>query len=190
MEKDYPGVQDPTSVPPLIDPRLIQEQANVTAQVQQFQEGVRSRMKKKYSRNHNVVTFEIDQVVTLRIPKEDRATTDNHRVLCMIKEIPHEGRHRIQTKFGILDCLYPTSELNVVPSVDQDTYRLDFQNASTQTISLHAVAKKVGTSNKLLLRVYAKNHVILGPDASVAKIRLSVHSIVIRQDEIVVMRVQ
>ena len=118
MEKDYPDVQDPTSVPPLIDPRLIQEQANVTAQVQQFQEGVRSRMKKKYSRNHNVVTFEIDQVVTLRIPKEDRATTDNHRVLCMIKEILYEGRHRIQIKFDILDCLYSTSELNVVLSVD------------------------------------------------------------------------
>lgn len=88
-------------------------------------------MKKKDSRNHNVVIFEIDQVVMLRIPKEDRATTDNHRLLCMIKEIPHEGRHRIQTKFGILDRLYPTSELNVVPSADQDTYRLDFQNAST-----------------------------------------------------------
>ncbi len=128
---------------------MIQKQANVTAQVQQFQEGVRTRMKKKYSRNHNVVTFEIDQVVTLRIPREDRATTDNHWVLCIIKEIPHEGRYRIPTKFGILDRLYPTSELNVVPSVDPDTYRLDFQNASTQTISFHAVAKRVDTSNKV-----------------------------------------
>ncbi len=41
--------------------------------------------------------------------------------------------------------LYPTNELNVVPSVDQDAYRPEFQTASTQTISLHAVAKNVGT---------------------------------------------
>lgn len=113
-------------------------------------------MKKKYSRNHKVVTFEIDQVVTLRIHKEDRATTDNHQLLCMIKEIPHEGRHKLQTKFGILDRLYPTSELNVVPSADQEAYRLDFQNASTKTISLHAVAKKVGTSNKVAITCLCK----------------------------------
>ena len=118
MEKDNSDVQDPTLVPLLIDPRLIQEQANITAQVQQFQKRVRTQIKKKYSRNHNVVTFEIDQVVMLRIPKEDYATTDNNWVLCMIKEIPHEGRYRIQIKFGILDCLYPTSELNIVLSVD------------------------------------------------------------------------
>ena len=114
--------EDEIPMPAPIDPRLIQEQANITAQVQQFQEGVRTQMKKKYSRNHKVVTFEIDQVVTLRIPKEDRATTDNHCLLCMIKEIPHEGRHKIQTKFGILDRLYPTSELNVVPSADHGLF--------------------------------------------------------------------
>ena len=50
--------------------------------------------------------------------------------------------------------------------------------------------KKLVQVIKLLLRVYGKNHAILGPDASVAKIRLNDHSIVIRQDEIVVIRVQ
>ncbi len=88
-------------------------------------------MKKKCSWNHNVVIFEIDQVVTLGIPKEDRATIDSHRLLCMIKEILPEEQNRIQTKFGILDQIYPTSELNVVSSVDWDTYQLSFQNDST-----------------------------------------------------------
>ncbi len=50
--------------------------------------------------------------------------------------------------------------------------------------------KKLVQVTKLLLRVYAKSYVILGPNASVAKIRLNVHSIVIWQDEIVVMRVK
>lgn len=79
-------------------------------------------MKKKYSRNHKIVTFEIDQVVMLCITKEDHATADNYRLLCMIKEILHEGWHKLQTKFGILDQLYPTSELNIVPSADQEAY--------------------------------------------------------------------
>ena len=46
--------------------------------------------------------------------------------------------------------------LNVIPLVDQDTYRLDFQNASTWTIFLHAVAKKVGTSNKVTITCVCK----------------------------------
>lgn len=67
----------------------------------------------------------------------------------MIKENLHYGRHKIQTKYGILDRLVPTNELNAVSLVDQDVYRPDVQNPSIRTISLHAVAKKVGTSNNL-----------------------------------------
>lgn len=79
-------------------------------------------MKKKYSWNHKVVTFKINQVVTLRILKKDCATTDNHWLLCMIKEIPHKGRHKLQTKFCIFDWLYPTSKLNIILLTDQKAY--------------------------------------------------------------------
>ena len=96
----------------VIDSELLAKQESLTAKVQDFQEGVRTRMKQKYARNHKVITFEPDDIVTLRIPKEDRATMDNHRVVVMVKSIPHEGRHQIQAKFGILDRLYPTGELN------------------------------------------------------------------------------
>ena len=37
----------------------------------------------------------------------------------MIKSIPHGGRHQIQTKFGILDRLYPTGD-----PVSPGTYHL------------------------------------------------------------------
>lgn len=100
----------------VIDPELLAEQESLTAKVQDFQEGVRTRMKQKYARNQKLITFEPDDIVTLRIPKEDRAATDNHRVVVMVKSIPHEGRHQLQTKFGILDRLYPTGELNVIPN--------------------------------------------------------------------------
>lgn len=62
--------------------------------------------------------FEIDQVVILYIPKEDCAITDNYQLLYIIKKIPYEKEHRIQTKFNIFDQLYPTSEFNISPSVD------------------------------------------------------------------------
>lgn len=35
-------------------------------------------MKKKYSQDHNVVIFEMDQVVKLRMSKKDCDTTNNH----------------------------------------------------------------------------------------------------------------
>ncbi len=66
------------------------------------------------------------------IPKEDRAATYNHKVVVMVKSIPHEGRHQIQTKVGILDRLYPTGEFNVIPSVDQDRYRKEFSWSTYQ----------------------------------------------------------
>ena len=69
----------------------------------------------------------------------------------MIKSIPHEGTNRIQTRFGVLDCLYPTGELKVIPSVDQQSYGSSFVGVSTKPISLHAVAAKIGTNNKVVV---------------------------------------
>lgn len=40
-----------------IDPQMLRDQMALTTQVREFQQGVRTRMQKKYSRNHNVVTF-------------------------------------------------------------------------------------------------------------------------------------
>ena len=83
-------------------------------------------MKEKYVRHHKVITFEPDDIVKLRISKKDRAAKNNHRVVVMIKSIPYEERHQIQTEFDISDRLYPTGELNIIPSVYQDGYRKDF----------------------------------------------------------------
>ena len=81
---------------------------------------------------------------------------DNHGVVVMIKSIPYEKRHQIQTKFGILDRLYPTRELNVIPFFDQDGYRKDFLGAPIKFITLHTVAAKIGTSNKVAVSCNCK----------------------------------
>ena len=147
------GIQPSSS---LINPELLAESTAFTTRVQEFQEGVRTRMKNKYAQNHKVVVFQENDIVTLRIPKEDRAATDNHRVVVMIQSIPHKGRHQIQTRFGILDRLYPTGELNAVPLVDQKHYKADLLAAPFKSISLHAVVGKIATSNKVAVSCNCK----------------------------------
>ncbi len=73
----------------------------------------------------------------------------NHRVTVIINSMPQERRHQIQIKFAIFDRLYPAGELKVIPFVDQDGYRKDFLEAPTKLITLHAVAAKIDTSNKV-----------------------------------------
>ncbi len=79
----------------VIDPELLAEQESLTAKVHDFQEEVRTRIKQKYLRNHKVITYEPDDIVTLRIPKKDQAATNNYKVVVIIRSIPNERRHEI-----------------------------------------------------------------------------------------------
>lgn len=72
------------------------------------------------------------------------------------KNIPHDGRHLLQTRFGVLDWLYPTRELNVVPEVDLIALRSEFENTPSKAITLHTVAAKVRTSNKIAVSCSCK----------------------------------
>ena len=113
-------------------------------------------MQKKYPRNHNVVTFQPSEIVTPCIPNEDRANTDNYRLICIVKDISHQGWHLLQTQFSVLDKLYLTRELNVVPEVNQTALRFEFENAPSKAITLHSVAEKFGTSNKVTVSCTCK----------------------------------
>lgn len=93
----------------------------------------------------------MDLIVELRISNKNYITANNHRLLSIIKKILYEGRNNIQIIFGILYLLYPIDEMNIVFSVDQETYRLDMQNAPSKIISLHIIANKVGTSNSIII---------------------------------------
>lgn len=154
------------------------EQKALTAQVQDFQKGVRTRMKQRYSQNYKVIIFQPKDIVTLRIPKEDRAATDNHREVVMIKSIPHEDRHEIQTSCGVLNCLYPAGELIVISSVNQESYSPNFVGVPSKPISLYVVVAKIGTSNKVAVHCNCKKCILLSLDATVGRIRFNAPSIV------------
>ena len=67
----------------------------------------------------------------------------------MINSILNERRYEIQTRFSVLDHLYHTGELTVIPFFNQESYRSSFVEIPTKLISLHLVAAKIGTSNKV-----------------------------------------
>ena len=74
----------------------------------------------------------------------------------MVKNIPHNRRHLLQTQFGVLDRLYPIRELNIVPEVDQTASSSEFENAPNKAITLHAVATKIETSTKVAMSCICK----------------------------------
>ncbi|RPB18931.1 hypothetical protein L211DRAFT_769075, partial [Terfezia boudieri ATCC MYA-4762] len=71
-------------------------------------------MANRYNKRYVIESFEPNTVISLRIPKEDRGTLDHPRLYARVIGQPHSGRYQLQTEHGILDRLYPTSELNRV----------------------------------------------------------------------------
>ena len=96
----------------------------------------------------------------------------------MIKNIPHERRHEIQTRFGALDRFYRNGELNVIPFVDQESYRSSFVGVSTNPIFLYAVAAKIGTSNKVAVHYSCKKCVLPSLDINVGRVGFNVPNII------------
>lgn len=69
----------------------------------------------------------------------------------MIKIIPYEGRHKIQTRFGILNYFYLPRELNMISSIDQKNSSSSFVRVSSKLIFLYAVVAKIGEGNNIIV---------------------------------------
>jgi hypothetical protein len=63
---------------------LLQQQHTLEHNTQLHQEGVRKRMSNKYAKGHKIAVFEVGEIATVRVPKEDRAATDNKRIPCEV----------------------------------------------------------------------------------------------------------
>lgn len=77
-------------------------------------------------------------LVTLRIPKKNRAAGQNKRLLCRVLGQSTPGRYQLQSEHGILTNTYPTGELD--------------QTASTLEFSL----KVVDPTKKITLNFAAR----------------------------------
>ncbi|KAI9789610.1 MAG: hypothetical protein M1816_005919 [Peltula sp. TS41687] len=112
--------------------------------------GVRTRMTVKYGRQHTIEQFQEGDVVTLKIPKEDRTAADNRRIPCIVVKVLHPDRHQFQTEYGILKTHYPVRELLQVPSDVASEMRTRIAQAGiTKQITLHRAAALASTSDRV-----------------------------------------
>ena len=69
---------------------------------------------RKYTKKHDIQHFDIGAIVSIKVPREDRTSTDNKRLFAQILEEPHPHRYRILIASGIINRLIPTKSLGVI----------------------------------------------------------------------------
>ena len=83
---------------------------------------------------------------SIAVPRQDRSYTDDKRIFGHITKV-YKDNYTIQTKHGILDCQYPTSQL-VLLSANID---IDFPDPPVlKKITLHYAAAQENTSENYL----------------------------------------
>ena len=103
----------------------------------------RNHMASRYEQQHKIDTFAIGDLVSLRIPSIDRASTDHRRISCQVMYKPHPDQHQVYCEFGLLDRFYPSRELERLPSTIRPAYleSIPFSWQSQKPKSLHEVAR-------------------------------------------------
>ena len=70
-------------------------------------------MKSRYLKTKSVCTFEVGDKVTVRVPRIDRASTDVHRLPCVVVQKLGRKYHlyRLRSTCGVLNSCYRESDL-------------------------------------------------------------------------------
>jgi hypothetical protein len=86
------------------------------------------------------IFVEIGDIVSLKVPREDRTSTDNRRLFGRILNEPYPHRYKVVTSSGNLKRLIPTKELGFV----QKALWSDINIAkSTKKVTLGLAAREV-----------------------------------------------
>lgn len=94
-----------------VGPSTIMGISQMEREVRENTVKAREKMSEKYKKKFTIEVFEVGEYVTLKIPREDRASTDDFRVLCRVLEHSHENNYILQSSFGTLDRQQPTKVL-------------------------------------------------------------------------------
>ncbi|KFY03974.1 hypothetical protein V490_00036 [Pseudogymnoascus sp. VKM F-3557] len=119
----------------------------------------RVAMIRKYTKKHDIQHFDIGAIVSLKIPREDRTSTDNKRIFARILEEPYPHRYQVITVSGIIKRLIPTKSLGVV---DQALWADILIPTSTKQVALGLAAREASTSARVGIS-YADSTVALIP---------------------------
>ena len=110
-----PEVIRDDSVPSHLEKPEVQRAAAVETLNQEVIESTRRKviaMEKRYNKINNVEVFEEGDLVRLKIPVEDRCTTDNKRIFCRVVKVKHGNRYALQCQYGILQGFYRTKNMD------------------------------------------------------------------------------
>jgi len=135
VRESSPASTTSTLTPPPKSPSI--ELTSIEKEVQTRISDARVKMVKKHSKRHSPEIFQPGDFVTLKIPREDRASTDNLRIYCQVIKEPHPNRYQLQCKQGILAAHYPTKELLRIPENACDTAHTALQDSPTTQVRLN-----------------------------------------------------
>ena len=146
LETDYSGSLDQKE-------KIARE---IRRQAHESLEASRSRMVKKYNTNKRVRTFDVGEKVSLKVPRVDRHATDDKRLPCYVLEVPCENKYRLQSKFGVLNRLYPACDMEPLPEPFPMGFDLTNEASTMAVITLHEAAQKSSTSEVVAVRCKCK----------------------------------
>jgi len=149
--------EEPPSLPSPLPPRPSEDALAPTAieiEVLPHAAKVRQRSASKYNKRHAIEAFSPGDVVSIRVPREDRTATNQHRMFCRVLAAPHHNRYKLQTAHGVLNVHYPVTVLNRVPPeaclhVAANIPETELPNV----ITLHAASAKMSTSEWISVKI-------------------------------------
>ena len=118
----------------------------IIEKAQKATQKARAQMSQKYSKRSDIQHFKMGDIVSLKVPREDRTSTDNRRLFGRILEEPHPHRYKVLTYSGIIQRLVPTKGLGVV---DEALWSDIIIPDSTKVVTLSLAAREGSTSARV-----------------------------------------
>jgi hypothetical protein len=116
-----------------------------------------SAMEKRYNKVNKVEVFEKDNLVRLKIPVEDRCSTDNKRIFCRVVEVKHGNRYGLQCQYGILQGLYHTKNMDRLAATIPHQIPT-FMKGSHRRLSLREAARLQSPAELIQVRCGCKGN--------------------------------
>ncbi|KAF8426085.1 hypothetical protein EV426DRAFT_594975 [Tirmania nivea] len=104
-------------------------------------------MANRYNKRFQIESFEVNAIVSLHIPRQDRGTLDYPRLYVRILAQPHPGRYQLQNSIWDIRSLISNSRTQFSSTI---ITTLDLGN-NTTAISLHQAAALASQVTELLL---------------------------------------
>jgi len=137
-------LSDDDILPPRGEDEVLQAVLDNTAKA-------RNKMMKKCSKNYTIKTFVAGDIVTVKLPRDIRTSTNNKKLFARVLSEPKPNRYELQTEYGVIERLMPTKELEKVPLSLGVTV-----NGLSKKIALSRAAQGALTSDRVVISCKCK----------------------------------